>query len=326
MIKNYLLITKPGIIFGNLISFAGGFFLASRGRIDMAVLLPTLIGMCLVVASGCVFNNCIDRNMDQKMMRTQNRVLPKGLMSPGVAVLYGSLLGIAGIILLWASTNMLSVIIVLSGFTIYVGLYSLYLKRHSVYGILMGSLAGAAPPLAGYCAVANRFDTGAVILFAIFSLWQMPHSYAIAIFRYKDYASAALPVLPIKRGIPATKKNVLGYMLAFVAATLMLTFGGYTGYSYLAVAVAMGLSWLYVACSGYRTSDDRIWAKKVFTSSILTITVLSIMMSIDFTVPAESEKIIACATVSNATQRVDFATPVAARLPYLEDFPKGVMK
>jgi protoheme IX farnesyltransferase len=281
VIKNYILVTKPGIIFGNLISVAGGFFLASKGRIDIAVLLWTLIGMSLVIASGCVFNNCIDKNMDRKMARTHNRVLAKGLMSPGAAVVYGSLMGIVGTLLLRAATNMLSVVIVLTGFTIYVGMYSLYLKRHSVYGTLIGSLAGAAPPLAGYCAVRNCFDMGAFILLAIFTLWQMPHSYAIAIFRYKDYAAAAIPVLPVKRGMRAAKKHVVGYMLAFVAATLMLTFGGYTGYSYLAVAAAMGLSWLYMAWSGYKTSDDRAWAKKLFVSSILTITVLSVMMSID---------------------------------------------
>jgi protoheme IX farnesyltransferase len=307
-IKKYLLVTKPGIIFGNLISVGGGFFLASKGHIDTAVLLSTLIGMSLVVASGCVFNNLVDRNMDRKMRRTHNRVLAKGLMSPRAAILYGSLLGIAGTVLLWMATNMLSVAIVLTGFTIYVGMYSLYLKRRSVYGTLIGSLAGAAPPMVGYCAVSNRFDMGAVILLAIFSLWQMPHSYAIAIFRYNDYAAAALPVLPVKRGMATTKIHVVGYMLAFVAATLMLTFGGYTGYSYLGVAAAMGLSWLYMAWSGYKTSDDRVWAKKLFVSSILIITVLSVMMSIDFRVPAGSEMLLACTPQSKLAHRGKFAT------------------
>ena len=293
-IKNYLLVTKPGIILGNLITTAGGFFLASKGRIDMALLLSTLMGLSLVVASGCVFNNTIDRNMDKKMARTQNRVLAKGLMSPGTAVIYGTLLGVAGMALLWAATNPLCGIIVLAGFTIYVGLYSLYLKTHSVYSTLIGSLAGAAPPLAGYCAVSNRFDTGALILLFVFSLWQMPHCYAIAIFRYKDYAAANIPMLPVKKGIPATKKHVIGYMLAFLAATVMLTFAGYTGYLYLAVTTAAGLSWLYTAWSGYRTSDDRIWSKKLFVSSILTITILCAMMSIDFTAPATPEIFLAC--------------------------------
>jgi protoheme IX farnesyltransferase len=292
-IKKYILVTKPGIVFGNLISVMGGLLLASRGQVDITLLLGTLIGMSMVIASGCVFNNYIDRNLDGKMIRTQNRVLAKGLMSPGVALIYGTLLGVSGTALLWTVTNVLSVAIVLAGFTVYVGLYSLYLKRHSVYAILTGSLAGAAPPLAGYCAVSNSFDMGAVILLLIFSLWQMPHSYAIAVFRYKDYIAAEIPVLPVKRGIPATKKHVVGYMMGFVAATLMPTFGGYTGYSYLAVAAAMGLLWLSLAWRGYRTSDDRGWAKKLFFSSILIITILCVMMSIDSRVPSASDMTLA---------------------------------
>jgi protoheme IX farnesyltransferase len=184
------------------------------------------------------------------------------------------------------------VVIVLAGLTIYVGVYSLYLKRHSVYSALIGSLAGATPPLAGYCAVTGRFDLGAVTLLSIFSLWQMPHCYAIAVFRFDDYTAAAIPVLPVKRGTAAAKKHMVGYILAFMAATLMLTVGGYTGYSTLAVATGLGLSWLYMAWSGYQASDERLWAKKLFIFSILTIFILSFMMSIDFTAPVPSNMLL----------------------------------
>jgi heme o synthase len=285
-IKNYLLVTKPGIIFANLVTAAAGFFLASKGRVDIAVLMPAIIGISLVVASGCVFNNCIDRNMDRKMTRTHNRILAKGLMSPGVAVCYASLLGVVGMALLWSAANVLTVTIVLTGFTIYVVVYSLFLKRNSVYGTLIGSLAGAAPPLAGYCSVSNHFDVEAVILLSIFSLWQIPHSYAIAVFRFDDYAAAAIPVLPVKLGTATAKKHIIAYILTFMSATLMLTLGGYTGFRYLAVSALMGLSWLCLAWLGHKTSDDQLWAKKLFVFSILNIFVLSLMMSIDFTAPA----------------------------------------
>ena len=290
VIKKYLLVAKPGIVFGNLITATGGFLFAARGHIDIVALLPTVIGISLVVASGCVFNNCIDRKMDRKMARTRNRVLAQERMSPKAAVFYGSLLCMAGMPMLWAATNMLAIGVVLAGLVIYVGLYSLYLKRHSIYGSLIGSLAGAAPPLAGYCAVRSHFDMQALILLSIFSLWQMPHCYAIAIFRFQDYSAAAIPVLPVKKGIPAAKKHIVGYILAFMAASLMLTVGGYTGYFYFVVVSVMGLSWLYLARSGYRTPDDRLWAKKLLVFSLLNIFVLSIMMSIDFTtVPAASD-------------------------------------
>jgi len=290
-VKNYMLVAKPGMIFGNLITAAGGFFLAAKGQVDMAVLLPTLSGISLVVASGCVFNNCIDRNLDRKMVRTRERVLAQGRLSTTAAVVYAFVLGAAGTMLLWSAANMLTVLIVLAGLTVYVGVYSLFLKRRSVYGTLIGSLAGTAPPLAGYCAVSGRLDLGALILLLLFSLWQMPHCYAIAVLRHDDYAAAAIPVLPVKQGITAVRKLIFGYILAFTAAALLPTFAGYTGYVYFAVAAALGLAWLYLAWSGHKTSEDRLWAKKLFVFSILTVFILSVMMSVDCTVPVAANKL-----------------------------------
>ena len=284
-IKNYVLVTKPGIVLGNLVTAGGGFFVAAKGRIDIAVLISTVVGISLVVASGCVLNNCADRAMDRKMIRTRDRVLARGLMSAKAAVFYAAILGMAGAALLCAATNMLTVAVVLAGFAIYAGAYSLILKRSSAHAFLIGSLAGAAPPLAGYCAVSGRFDMGALILLSIFSLWQIPHAYAIAIFRFDDYAAAAIPVLPVKAGIFVVKKRIIKYILAFLGAALMLTFAGYAGYSYLAAAVAAGSVWLVMALAGFKTSDDRLWAKKMFVFSVLTIFVLSVMMAIDYTVP-----------------------------------------
>ncbi len=294
-IKNYVLVAKPGIVFANLISAAAGFFLASKGRVDGVALPATLIGISLVVASGCVFNNCADRKIDRKMIRTRHRALAQGLIKLPIALSYATILAIAGLALLWAATNLLAVSIVLAGLVIYVGVYSLYLKRNSVYAALIGSFAGAAPPLAGYCAVTGRFDWGAVILLSIFSLWQMPHCYAIAVFRFDDYTAAGIPVLPVKQGTAAAKKHMVGYILAFMAATLMLTAGGYTGYRTFAVATVLGLSWLYLAWWGYKASNERLWARKLFIFSILTIFILSVMMSIDFTAPVPPEMLLSYA-------------------------------
>jgi heme o synthase len=294
-IQNYLLVAKPGMVLGNLISAAAGFFLASKGRIDGAALAGTLIGISLVVASGCVFNNCIDRKIDRKMLRTRNRALAKGIISLNGAVSYATILGVAGMALLWAATNLLCVVITLVGFLIYVGVYSLYMKRNSVYSTLVGSLAGAAPPLAGYCAVTGRFDLGALLLFSIFTLWQMPHCYAIAVYRLDDYTAAGVPVLPVKQGTAVARRHIVGWILAFMVATLMLTFAGYTGYSTFAVAIVLGLSWLYMAWSGYKASEERLWARKLFIFSILTISILSVMMSLDFTAPVPPEMLLSCA-------------------------------
>ncbi|HHQ6539807.1 TPA: heme o synthase [Serratia fonticola] len=292
MIKQYLQVTKPGIIFGNLISVVGGFLLASKGSIDYPLFLSTLLGVSLVVASGCVFNNYIDRDIDKKMERTKNRVLVKGLIAPSVSLVYATLLGIAGFALLYIAANPLAMWLAVMGFVVYVGVYSLYMKRHSVYGTLIGSLSGAAPPVIGYCAVTNEFDAGALILLAIFSLWQMPHSYAIAIFRFKDYQAANIPVLPVVKGISVAKNHITLYILAFMIATLMLTLGGYAGYKYLIVAAAVSVWWLGMALRGYKAENDSVWARKLFVFSIVAITSLSVMMSIDFSASATPETLL----------------------------------
>ena len=287
MIKPYLQVTKPGIIVGNLISVVGGFLLASKGSINGYLLILTLLGVSLVVASGCAFNNLIDRDIDPKMERTKNRVLVRGLASARVTFALATILGIAGFVVLYFGANPLAMWLSVMGFVVYVGIYSLYMKRHSVYGTLIGSLSGAAPPVIGYCAVSNNFDAGALILLAIFSLWQMPHSYAIAIYRFKDYQAANIPVLPVVKGIAVAKHHITFYIIAFMFATLMLSIGGYAGYKYLVVTAAVSMWWLCMALSGYKAqNNDRIWARKLFVFSIIAITTLSIMMSVDFMTPA----------------------------------------
>lgn len=281
MMKQYLQVTKPGIIFGNLISVVGGFLLASKGDIDYPLFIATLLGVSLVVASGCVFNNYIDRDIDSVMERTKNRPLVRGLIDPKISLVYASVLGIAGMVLLLVAANVVAMLIAVVGFVVYVGVYSLYMKRKSVYGTLVGSLSGAAPPVIGYCAVTGQFDTGALILLLIFSLWQMPHSYAIAIFRFKDYQAANIPVLPVIKGISVAKNHIILYIIAFMFATLMLAISGYAGYKYLIVAAAVSVWWLGMALSGYKTTNDRAWARKLFVFSIVAITSLSVMMSVD---------------------------------------------
>ncbi|MBB3229230.1 heme o synthase [Halomonas stenophila] len=283
--QDYLTLTKPGIIGGNTISVLGGFFLAARGEVDPLLLLATLVGLALVIASGCAFNNVIDRDIDALMTRTQNRPLVQGRLTPAATLRFATLLGVAGFALLALFTNGLTVGLAAFGFAIYVGAYSLCLKRRSAYGTLVGSLSGAVPPVVGYCAVTGAFDTGALTLLVIFCLWQMPHSYAIAIFRLKDYRAASIPVLPVVKGIHTAKHYILGYILAFVAASLALSVAGYAGPGYFAVALGMGGYWLYLALQGYRADDEERWARRVFGFSILTITALSLMMSLDASLP-----------------------------------------
>jgi len=118
----------------------------------------------------------------------------------------------------------------------------------------------------------------AVLLFLLLCFWQMPHSYAIAIYRLSDYTTANIPVLPIVRGIPETKKQMLFYTIAFFLVSLLPAFTGYTGWFYFAVALITGFIWLRYSIEGFRAENDERWAKKFFLFSIIAITLLSLMM------------------------------------------------
>jgi len=283
MFRRYWSVTKPGIIMGNFISVAGGFLLASRGEIDPWLMAATLIGLSLVIASGCAINNVIDRDIDIMMARTRTRVTVTGEMSAITALSHGVVLGLIGFGLLIAYTTQAAVLFAAFGYFIYVGVYSLYMKRNSVYGTFIGSLSGAVPPVVGYCAVTGQVDMGAIILLVMFSLWQMPHSYAIAIFRFKDYQAANIPVLPVAQGVDKAKRHIVLYIAIYTLVVMLLPIGGYTGIAFMAVACTTSFWWLLMALRGYRRNIDVSgWARQVFAFSIVNITALSIAMAVDY--------------------------------------------
>lgn len=273
-------ITKPGIIFGNIVTVSGGFLLGYQQHFNILLLLITLIGMSLIIASGCVVNNFIDKDIDKLMERTKDRVLAKGEMSGTAAMVYAIILGILGFAILYAGTNLLTVLVAFIGWVFYVIVYSLWLKRKSGLGTIVGGVAGAVPPVVGYCAVTNRFDLGAILLFLILFLWQLPHFYAIAIYRLNDYKAASIPVLPIRKGIHYTKISMLIYIAAFTLAAISLSIFDYAGYIYFAVALILGITWFCLALQGFKDQNETTWAKKVFLFSIIAITLLSLAMAI----------------------------------------------
>jgi protoheme IX farnesyltransferase len=273
VIKHYFALTKPGIIFGNLITAIGGFAMASRGHIDGWLFIATLAGLTLVVASACVFNNYMDLDADKKMARTKRRPLVKGQISGTHALLFGTLLIVLGLVVLCVYTNLLTAFLALVGFLAYVLLYGIC-KYLTSYGTLIGSISGAVPPVVGYCAVSNRLDWGAFILFMIVVFWQMPHFYAIAIYRLKDYAAASIPVLPLQKGMYVTKVHMLLYVIAFILASLSPTLFGYTGLFYLYAMGFLGLIWLILSIKGFGCSSDQRWARKMFIFSLIIITAL----------------------------------------------------
>ncbi|CAL4043741.1 heme o synthase [Buchnera aphidicola] len=278
----YLELIKPKIIFGNLISLIGAFFLASKGDVNFSLLLSSMIGTSLIIASACIMNNIIDRDIDKRMQRTKNRILVKNIFSIKMVFYVSLLLFIIGMCIFYFFVNILSMLLILMAFFIYVVVYSIYMKRNSIYSTFIGSVSGSIPPVVGYCSVVNNFDICAFILFLMFIFWQIPHSYAIAICYFNDYKKENIPVLPISRGILVAKYYIILYILCFIVLSLMLTIMGYTGYKYFLCLLLLGLAWLYLGIKGLYITNDFIWARELFYFSIILIFITSIMISIDF--------------------------------------------
>lgn len=219
------------------------------------------------------------------MERTKDRALVSGTISVRNANIFATVLGISGMVILIAYTNLLTAIIGIVGFISYVIIYG-YAKRESVHGTLIGTISGATPIVAGYCAVTNQFDLGAALLFLILVFWQMAHFFGIAMYRHDDYAAAKIPVLPVVKGMHRTKIQTQLYSLGFIAATLALSVFGYTGVTFAVVMAIIGTYWFYLGLKDLRsTKDDSKWGKKMFLFSLLVIAMLSLMLGVNSLLP-----------------------------------------
>ncbi len=282
MIQNYYRLAKPGIVYGNTFTTIAGFLFASRFLFNAEVwvlFITTTVGIAFVIASAAVFNNYLDRDMDAKMERTSKRMLVTGAISPRAALIYGTLLGIIGFSILYVFVNLLTTAVALFGFLSYVLVYTAA-KRRTHWAALIGTLPGAVPILAGYTAVANHIDLSALLLVLVLIAWQMPHFFTIAIYRMQEYVAASVPVLPAKKGIAAAKRHILGYIITFIAATAALFLFHRTGYIYLIVVLAVGLTWLWKCIKGFNAENDAVWAKNLFLYSLIVLVTFSVAIAL----------------------------------------------
>lgn len=283
-VKTYYRLAKPGIVYGNAIAAIAGFLFASHGSPQLGLFLAMLVGVSLVMASACVFNNYIDRDIDDAMARTKSRALVTGEISVRSALIYATVLGVVGTLLLVFFTNPLTAAVALFGHFAYVVVYG-YAKRKTVHGTVVGSVSGAVPPVVGYVAVTNSIDIVAVLLFLILVLWQMPHFYAIAMYRLHDYKAASIPVLPVVKGARRTKIEMLVYIVVFIGVASLLTLLGYAGYTYLAVVLLFGVWWLQLGVQGFSAEDDALWARQLFKFSLYVLLGFCAAISLDAFLP-----------------------------------------
>lgn len=281
----YYQLTKPGVLYGNVLTAAAGFFLATRGEINIWLLGAMLLGMTLVIAAACVLNNYLDQDIDRVMARTKKRPSVTGAVKGSHIVIYGIILLVLGMAVLIAWTNWLVVAIAAVGYATYVWLYGALSKRRSIHGTLVGSISGAMPIAAGYAAVSNQIDTGLTLAFLIMFFWQFPEFYSIAIYRRKEYAAAKIPVMSVVKGVRSTTIQIFIYTVAYVVSTLALTLTGYTGFTYFVVMALMGGYWTWLAAIGLSAKDPEAWARRMFRFSMVTILVLCLMLSIGPVLP-----------------------------------------
>lgn len=283
----YYRLTKPGIIYGNVMTTAAGFLFAYSLQaglpFDWVRFAATLAGTALVIASGCVLNNIMDREIDGKMERTQDRALVSGRIQVSHAAWFAGLLGALGLMLLARYTNMLTVYIGLAGLYCYVVAYG-YSKRQGPIGTIVGSFSGATPVLAGYTAVTNRLDLAGVLIFLSMAIWQMPHFYAIAIYRLKDYRRAGIPVLPAVKGKLLAKRYILAYIVAYGGANILLSAFGYTGWTFALVLTGLTAYWLWKGAHGF-SANNNAWARKMFGLSLTILLVFSALLATNAILP-----------------------------------------
>jgi protoheme IX farnesyltransferase len=278
-LKTYYQLTKPGIIYGNLITALAGYLFASHWHININTLLATLVGLGLVIACGCVLNNVIDKEIDSKMKRTKNRSIVVGHVSIQSAIIYGVVLGVIGALLLIKFTNNLTALVAIFGLISYLGFYG-YAKRKTVYGTLVGAIAGSIPLVVGYTSVTNYIDLIGLILFMILVCWQLSHFYAISLYRKDEYMAANLPVWSVVKGDQSTSVQILGFIILFSLFEGSLFLLGSTGFLYLILITLTGAYWYIDSFRTISSMTPKAWGRRVFSTSLTVLLITSLGLAL----------------------------------------------
>ncbi|HVC32421.1 MAG TPA: heme o synthase [Chloroflexota bacterium] len=281
----YLNLTKPRIIVLLLITTLGGMVIAARGFPSLSLILATMLGGAFAAGGANAINCYIDRDIDQLMHRTQTRSLPRGLVSPQNALVFGLALGALSFVVLATFANVLCAALALAGLLFYVLVYTGVLKRSTPQNIVIGGAAGAIPPMVGWVAVTGHVDLLALYLFAVIFFWTPPHFWALSLLTSQDYARANVPMLPLVVGEGETRRQIFLYSILLIAVTLLLVSSRSMGLFYLFAALALGGGLLYYAGRLLR-DGSRLRARQLFMYSNIYLALLFIAMAVDRAIPA----------------------------------------
>lgn len=248
----YLRLTKPRVIELLLVTTLPAMILAADGQPRASLAVAVLVGGAFAAGGANTINCWIERDRDLRMSRTARRPLPAGVIEPGRALWFGLALELAAFVILWRGANLLAAGLAVGAMLFYVFVYTIWLKPRSAQNIVIGGAAGAAPVLVGWAAVTGTLGPPAWVLFAIIFLWTPPHFWALALRYRDDYAAAGFPMLPVTRGASAATRQILGYAVSVVLASLVLPFVADIGVFYVAVALVSGVGFVVAAVRLHR--------------------------------------------------------------------------
>jgi len=268
----YAAAVKPERTFFNVLMTLAGFLFVSLPHLDWALPIYTLLGTTLIVMSACAANNFTDRGVDAQMPRTKKRATVTGEVPAHALLTMAATFGLVGFAILLVHVNVLTAVLGAVAYVDYVVLYG-WSKRTTPWSTLIGTISGAVPLMAGYTAVTGHLDLDAWLLGLIMVFWQMPHFYAIGVFRLKDYQAGKLPIWPVKYGTRNTQLWILIYVWLYVATVFLLALQE-NRWPLMAVGV-YGLYWLYVGLRRRPTVAPEAWARQMFGVSLFTLLVLA---------------------------------------------------
>jgi protoheme IX farnesyltransferase len=278
--RDYKELTKPNVVLLMILTSAIGMFMAVPGMVPLEILVLGNLGIALCAGSAAAVNHLVDQHVDEKMARTHNRPIAQGRVSNTQAALFATGLGGLGMTILFVWINALTAWLTLASLVGYAFVYTMFLKRATPQNIVIGGLAGAAPPLLGWTAVTGEIHGHALLLVLIIFAWTPPHFWALAIHRREEYALVAIPMLPVTHGVAFTKLHILLYTILMFLITLLPFATHMSGPLYLLGAVVLGGGFLYWAIELMRGKNPNA-PMETFKYSIIYLMALFVVMLVD---------------------------------------------
>ena len=280
LLKSYYQLCKPNVVYMMLICAFVGMLLAEQTVSSYSYLFIALTGIALCAASAAAINQVVDREADASMTRTDQRPLPKGDLSVMHASIFAFVIGLLGALILYFCVNVLTMILTIGSLIGYAFIYTVYLKRATPQNIVIGGLAGAAPPLLGWSSVSNTIDPFALLLVLIIFVWTPPHFWALAIYRKEEYAKESIPMMPVTHGVAFTKLQIVLYTIILFIVSVLPYVVLMSGIIYLVSALVLSTIFLYYSVNLFYSDDDQD-AMNTFQYSIYYIFLIFLALLVD---------------------------------------------